>query len=313
MKYNMKTYNKLLIAMAAIAMIFTTSCLDDSMVDIEVEDFAGSPYIVDFNEMPNSDGFIRRSLELKSNPADAVGTSFRVNLSSPWQLKEDLTVTVQLDNQAATDFAAGLDGYEVLPSDKISFSETTVVIPAGEREVEFPVDFFTAGIQISDNFVVAFSITGTSNPDVLISGNFGTQYVKIGVKNQFHDVYDVDPYWLYQGSTNYTSLAATEVQFSTTSATACSLPYTYAGWGSWTFDVDLDNPQTIDGHANAYKVTVDFIGYEGENTIAPYDNYEGEVWNYCYKNSEDKWVFRIANGWTPGSSTHVSANVYTQQ
>ncbi len=36
----MKTFNKLLIAIATVGLIFTTSCLDDSMVDIEVEDFA---------------------------------------------------------------------------------------------------------------------------------------------------------------------------------------------------------------------------------------------------------------------------------
>ena len=309
----MKTFNKLFLSMLAIALLFTTSCLDDDMVGIEVEDFGASPYIVDFNEMPNSAGFIRRSLELKSSPSESVPASFRINLSSPWQLDTDLSVTVALDNAAATAFAAGLEGYEVLPADKITFSEVTVVIPAGEREVEFTADFHTAGIKIQDNLIVAFTIKGTNNPDVKISGNCGTQSVKIGVKNQFHDAYTVNALWLYQGKTNYSSLAAPEVQLSTMSVSACSLPYTYGGWGNWFFDVDIANPQTIDGHANAYKVTVDFIGYEGANTIIPYDDYDGQVWNYCYKNNDGKWVFRIANGWKPGSSTHVSANVYTQK
>ena len=308
----MKTINKLLIAMAAVVLMFTTSCLDDSMVDIEVEDFAGSPYIVDFNEMPNSAGYIRRSLTLSSDPAETTQASFRVNLSSPWQLDKDLNVTVKLDNEKAAAFAATQDGWDVLPASKIAFSEVTVTIPAGEREVEFTADFHTAGIAIEDNFVVAFSISGTDNPDVLISGNYGTQYVKIGVKNQFHDDYSLDAFWLYQNAVNYSSLAPDEVTMSTVSATAVSLPYTYAGWGSWIFDVDINNPQTIDGHANAYKVSVEFIGYALE-TIIPYDDYDGGVWNYCYKNGDGKWVFKIANGWKPGGSTHVSKNTYTQK
>ena len=309
----MKTYNKLLIAMAAIAMIFTTSCLDDSMVDIEVEDFAGSPYIVDFNEMPNNSGFIRRNLTLLGDPSEAVKATFRVNLSSPWQLDTDLDVTVKLDNQAATEFVAGDDDWDVLPADKVGFSEVTVTIPAGEREAEFEVDFHTAGIAIADNYFVAFSITGTSNPDVLLSGNYGTQYVKIGVKNQFEFEYSCDALWLYQGSTNYSSLTTTEVTMSTISVSSVSLPYVYAGWGNMIIDIDVDNPQTIDGHANAYRAyVIDIDGY-GPDTIENYDTYEGEEYNYCYKDSEGKWVFRVAMGWTPGSSTHVASAVYVQK
>ncbi len=309
----MKTLKKLLIAMAAFALMITTSCLDDSMVDIEVEDFGGSPYIADFNEMPNSGGYIKRSFQGTTDPTVTFSSSFRVNLSSPWQLDEDLTVTVRLDEAAVQDFIANKDSeFQLLSSSKHNFTETTVTIPAGEREAEFSVDFAPAGLSADDKYMVAFSIVGTSNPDVLISGNYGTQYVQIGVTNVYDGTYTVDLDWIYGGNGGNYGDYYTDWVIGTGSSVTCISDYFYPYWNyPITIAVDAENPQTIDGHENAYYVTLDAEGKDGDDD-KQLDDYEGGVWNYCYQNADGKWVFKLAHALTTGSGTHVASGVFVQ-
>lgn len=304
----MKTFNKIFVSIMAIALLFTTSCLDDEMVDIEVEDFAGSPYIVDFNEMPNSAGYISKTFQGTTDPTISYSATFRVNLSSPWQLDEDLDVTVKLNESAVGDYP----DFQVLPSDKHTFTETTVTIPAGEREAEFSVDFYPAGLSADDKYMVAFSITGTSNPDVKISGNFGTHYVKVGVTNVYDGEYTVDLDWLYGGGGNYGGYYD-DWKISTISSISSVMDYFYPYWGyPITITVlDPENPQTIDGHDGAFYISLDAAGKEGDDD-KQLDDYEGGVWNYCYQNASGKWVFKMAHALTTGSGTHRGSGVFTQ-
>ncbi len=307
----MNTLRKIFVSITAVALLFLTSCLDDKDVNefngVMTPDFAATPYVVDFNEMPNSAGYVIRTFPGTTDPDQFYTAKFRVNLSSPWQLKKDLVVTVKLDDEAATKFAAEHSGFTVLNSSKHTFTSTTVTIPAGEREVEFPVDFYTKGLSADDKYVVAFTITGTDNPDIIISGNFGTQYVKVGVTNLFHGTYDVDALWLYHGSTDYSAYAKNPVDFGTLSSRKILTNYTYAPWGNFIIEVDLDNPQTIDGHDNAYKITVTVE--DDEANSVQMDDYDGGVWNYCWQTSDNKWHFKIAEKYY----SNISANTYDQQ
>ncbi len=187
----MNTLRKILVSITAISMLFLTSCLDDESVGIEVPDFAGSPYVVDFNEMPNSAGYVKRNLEMTDDPNKTYPTTLRINLSSPWQLTEDLVVTVKLDEAAVNKYIANNPdlGFKLLASNRVNFTEGQLIIPAGKREAELTVELKTAGIKIEDKFMMAFTITGTNNPNVILSGNFGTQYVAVGVKNFFEGKY----------------------------------------------------------------------------------------------------------------------------
>ncbi|MBN1820295.1 MAG: DUF1735 domain-containing protein [Prolixibacteraceae bacterium] len=208
------------------------------MVDIQVEDFAGSPYIVDFNELPNSAGYIRRSFEMTNDPTKAFPAAFRINLSSPWQLKKDLVVTFQIDEAAVNEYITDnpTSGFQLLSTSKLDVTQGQVTIPAGQREAEFTVNLKTAGIAIEDKYMIAFSITGTDNPDVLISGNYGTQYCAIGVKNFFAGQYRRKLSYFHPtaGGTYPDSPYTTrdgEVTLSTVDATTCD------EWlGVWTSD-----------------------------------------------------------------------------
>ncbi len=311
----MNTLRKIFVSITAVALLFLTSCLDDKDVNefngVMTPDFAATPYVVDFNEMPNSAGYIIRTFPGTVDPNQFYTANFRVNLSSPWQLKKDLVVTVELDDEAATKFAAEHSGFTVLNSSKHTFTSTKVTIPAGEREVEFSVDFYTEGLSADDKYVVAFTITGTDNPDIIISGNFGTQYVKVGVTNLFHGTYDVDALWLYKGVVDYSAYAKTPVDFGTLSSRKIITNYTYAGWGyNYIITVDLDNKETIEGHDGAMKFTVVVEGAEG--ACEQVDDYNGEVWNYCYMDGAGKWHFKLCQILN-GSGPHFSANWYHQK
>lgn len=308
----MKTFNKIFVSIMTISLLFMTSCLDDDMVDVVVEDFAGSPYIADFNEMPTSAGYVKRSFPGTTDPNQSYPATFRVNLSSPWQLDEDLTLTVELDDAAVNDFIEDNPGFVLFPSEKHDFSSVSVTIPAGEREAEFTANFRTAGLSADDVFLVAFTITETSNPDVKISGNFGTQYVKVGVSNIFHGSYTLDAFWFYGGHTDYSSLCSTDdLLLGTVSSRIISTSYTYSGWGyNYIIEVDLDNPQTIEGHEGAMKFTVTVEGKESD--CEQNDDYNGEVWNYCYQDGDGKWHFKLSQTYTSGSGPHFSANWYHQ-
>jgi hypothetical protein len=309
----MNTLRKIFVSITAIALLFLTSCLDDKDITefngVMTPDFAGSPNVVDFNEMPNSAGYIIRTFPGTVDPNQSYPSNFRVNLSSPWQLDHDITLTIALDDAAANSYIADNPGFVLFPSNKHTFTSTTVTIPAGEREVELPIDFFSEGLSADDKFMMAISITDVSDPNVIISGNFGTQYIKVGVTNLFHGTYDVDAFWHYKGTTDYSFLAKTPVDFGTLSSRGILTDYTYAGWGQFEFTVDLDNPQTIEGHAGAMKVSVILIGIGDANEQV--DAYNGEVWNYCYMDA-GKWHFKICHIYN-GSGPHFSANWYHQQ
>ena len=306
----MKKYYKILLTITAFAMLFMTSCLDDENVGIEVPDFAGTPYILDFNEMPTSEGYVIRSFEGTTNPDYAQEATFRVNLSSPYTLDDDLNVTVEFDQAAVDAYMADNTGWTSLPADKQDLSSINLTIPAGEREVEFTVNFYTEGLSADDQIMAAYSITDVSNPDVLISGNFGTQLVKVGVANVFEGSYTADIDWFYGGGGNYGGVYD-DWYLMTASSVACTMDYFYPWWNyPITITVDYDNPQTIDGHANAYMVTLDAAGKSGDDDVQ-LDDYDGGVWNYCYQ-EDGKWIFKLAHAMVTGSGTHVGVATLTQ-
>lgn len=309
----MKTFNKIFVSIMAVTLLFTTSCLDDSMVDIEVEDFAGTPYIADFNEMPTAAGYIKRSFPGTTDPNQSYSSTFRVNLSSPWQLDEDLTLKIVLDDAAVLDFIADNPGFVLFPAEKHDFSEVTVTIPAGEREAEFDANFFTAGLSADDVFLVAFSIVETSNPNVKISGNFGTQYVKVGVANVYEGLYTVPLDWIYGGNGGNYGGDYDDWKIGTVSSVKCVMDYFYPYWPyPITITIlDPENPQTIDGHDNAFYIDLDAAGKDGDDD-KQLDDHEGGVWNYCYQKADGKWVFKMAHALTTGSGTHVGSGVFTQ-
>ncbi len=297
-----------------------TSCLDDEMVGIEVEDFAGSPYLVDFNIIPNAQGFTPVGLNIGTTPDEEVMFTLTVNLSSAWQLDSDLTVNVAIDEAVVNDYITDAladtdirnDGYELLDPSLWRIASTSVVIPAGEREASLDIYVKTASIALTDSMMVAVSITGADNSKVGISGNYGSQLVKVGVKNMFAGKYEVlDALWLYGGSSDYSSSCYGNFDFGTMTATMCNVDYIYPYWGYIAqLDVDVANPQTIDGHANAFAVTVEVWRDGTQFNCVQDDTYDGGVWNYVYLDDDGLWNFVLAYVLTTGSGGHIGTIHY---
>ncbi len=307
----MNTLRKIFVSITAVALLFLTSCLDDKDVNefngVMTPDFAATPYVVDFNEMPNSAGYIVKSFPGTIDPNQSYSANFRVNLSSPWQLDHDLTVTVSLDDDAANKFIAENPGFKLFPSSKHDLTTATVTIPAGEREAEVTVNFFTKGLSADDKFMMAISITDVSDPNIIVSGNFGTQYIKVGVYNLYHGTYALSGQWWYHGSNDFSGYVPTETMLLTTSSTGLVTQYSYAGWGNVEFEVS-QTPETIDGHDNAYYVTI--TKSDDPDQFKQLDNYDGPgspggVFNYCYRDDNGKWVFKIAYQYYSNLSWHI--------
>lgn len=311
----MNTFKKIFVSITAIALLFLTSCLDDKDINefngVMTPDFAGTPYVVDFNEMPTSAGYIKRTFPGTTDPTKSYSANFRVNLSSPWKLDKDLVVTVSVDDAAANEYIADNPGFVLFPNEKHDFTTTQVTIPAGQREVEFTINFHTAGLSADDKYILGLSITAVDNPDIIISGNFGTQLVKVGVTNIFHGSYTLDALWLYKGAVDYSAYCSTDdILLGTGSSRIVTCDYTYPYWGYvYVITVDLDNPQEIEGHAGAMKFAVTIDG--AEDKCEQVDDYNGEVWNYCYQDGDGKWHFKLCQILN-GSGPHFSANWYHQ-
>lgn len=252
LKYEkMKTYYKILLSLTAFAMLFLSSCLNDSDVGIETPDFKGTPYLVDFNEMPNSEGLLFRSMIQKLNNTDTEPFMVRVNLSSPNTLSKDLTVTLALDEQFVNDYIAdalndgdpNTNGFELIDPSIYNVPSYTVTIPAGQREAEFTVNVATGNITLQDSLLVAFSIVDVSD-GAEISGNFGTALIKIGVKNFFEGDYDARVIYRHPSSGTYPDNINVDrvyrKKLSTTSANTCQTSFAVWSNACW-ITINPDN------------------------------------------------------------------------
>lgn len=186
----MKIFYKILLSITALALLTFTSCLDDEELGVEVTRYDKVPYVIDFNEIPNAGGYIQRSFKGTTDPLLSQEATFRINLSSPYPLKKDLDVTVEFDQAAADEFVANNPGWIALNPAKQDFTSLVLTIPAGKREADFNVNFFTEGLSADDQLVAAYSVTNISDPSVIVSGNFGTQYVRVVVANIYEGWYE---------------------------------------------------------------------------------------------------------------------------
>ncbi len=307
----MKILYRLLLSITALALLTLTSCLDDEGLDVETTRYDEVPDVVDFNEAPNSGGFIVRSFEGTTDPTYEQEATFTVNLSSPYKLDHDITLTIEFDQDAIDAFVVDNPTWTPLPEAKQDFSTATLTIAADTREATFTVNFLTEGLSADDLIVAAYTITDVSDPGIIISGNFGTQYVKVGVANIFEGLYTVDIDWIYGGNGGNYGGSYDDWSLITASSVSCTMDYFYG----WTYPmlvtVDLLNPQAFDGHPVAYYVTLDATTKPAAEDVQ-LDNKDGGVWNYCYQDGDGLWVFKLAHQLTTGSGDHVGSGIFYQ-
>lgn len=100
----------------------------------------------------------------------------------------DITVNFSLSPAAITAYNSEQGkSYEAMPSNYYSLASSSVVIPKGKKTATFNVSFSTANFDLSKAFALALKITSASSG--IVSSNFGTIVLAVGVKNPYDGVY----------------------------------------------------------------------------------------------------------------------------
>ena len=118
-----------------------------------------------------------------------------LNIASPNVLPYDVTVNVIVDPNgiqkyiAIQEAAGDSTQYIAPPASSYSFTPTQVVIPKGIRIGTINVSIITSGLDLTQAYILPLTISTVSPNSVTISGNFGSEYIKIAPKNQYDGVY----------------------------------------------------------------------------------------------------------------------------
>ena len=118
-----------------------------------------------------------------------------LNIASPNFLPYDVTVNVIVDPNGIKKYIAIQEAsgdstqYIAPPASAYSFTPTQVVIPKGTRIGTINVSLITSGLDLSQSYILPLTISTVSPASVTISGNFGSEYLKIAPKNQLDGVY----------------------------------------------------------------------------------------------------------------------------
>lgn len=165
-----------------------TSCLkDDSQPD-----FTQNKPIIELpigTSASNAGGnSIAAAFTVSTTPSDYL---VWVNYAAPDANDKDVTVTLAVDTSAVTKFnSANGTKYTALPASAYTLASNKIVIPAGQRKIQFPVKINTANIA-DPTKTYAFPLTIVDGGGFTVSGNFGTLVTIISLKNKWDGIYTV--------------------------------------------------------------------------------------------------------------------------
>jgi hypothetical protein len=176
---------RLLFAFIAIA-IFGTGCLKDDNYDDGNYgiDLDGAPKIAEI--AGPVDGFV--NIDLVGSPNDTTVDIVMVRLAGG-NADKDVQVTLALDPAVVTAYNAEHGtSYTVPDPTQYSIPSLTVTIPAGQKTASLklmakPDNLFGA------EYALGVRLVSTSDANVKLSGNFGTQVVGLTIRNKYDGVY----------------------------------------------------------------------------------------------------------------------------
>jgi hypothetical protein len=219
MNTDMKKSSIKIISLLVVVTMALSSCLKD------LEDFTGqfssSPYIAELSEAANAaTGTVAREI---INPTQPATFQVRVNIASAFPLDKDTKVTLALDNALITAYntAKGLTGAKAavpVPAAALTVPSYDVVIPAGKREADF--SFTIDASKLPNSLLIMYLLPvkiASAENNVVVSGNFGTQLVRVLARNKYDGIYHVTGTF-----TDYVSAAFTGYYPKTISLTTVS-------------------------------------------------------------------------------------------
>jgi hypothetical protein len=194
----MKLYRKILAA-GVLAVGFSGCLKDDSAVisadkTINVVEFKNTANLTS----PTTSKYGLLSVNIIMQPTGTYNAL--VSYSGPNVAPEDITVTVGNADPAILAFynTQNKTTYAALPTANYTLPKTTVTIPKGERQVQFPISFINSDQIYAKNYVLALTITAVSGGQV-ISGNFGSILYLLSGINKQDGIYELHFKFAFQG------------------------------------------------------------------------------------------------------------------
>ncbi|MFT3903231.1 MAG: DUF1735 domain-containing protein [Niabella sp.] len=176
-----------------------SSCLKNKFDVINPKD---SPSVIEFKMLTapsplTPEGSLYTAYRYTYVDAPSVTGTYLVQITGPDPAPQDITVNIGVKAGAVAAFNAEKQsvnpsyvGFTDMPSSLYTIETPTVVIKAGQRAAEVKVSFKTTDFDYDKNYALPISITSTNYATV--SGNFGTIFLNIGVKNAFDGVYTLE-------------------------------------------------------------------------------------------------------------------------
>lgn len=184
MKYNSLT--KLYIV--GLVLLTLSSCLKD--LEDHYGAFSTTPPVAELPENPNAaTGTVIRALPITGS---AVEMLVRVNIAVANPLDRDITVTIDTSKANLVAFNNAVTPartHQMLPDSLFSLPSKTIVIPKGTIENDFVIMINTHKFDPSKTYVLPIQITDAQG--LVISGNYGKQFIQIGAKNKYDGIYTV--------------------------------------------------------------------------------------------------------------------------
>lgn len=217
----MKKSSIKIISLLVVVTMALSSCLKD--LEDFTGDFSSSPYIAELSEASNAaTGTVAKEI---INPTQPATFTIRVNIASAFPLDKDTKVTLALDNNLITAYntAKGLTGANAaipVPAAALTIPTYDVTIPAGKREADlsFTIDANKLPNSLLITYLLPVKIASAEN-NVVVSGNFGTQLIRVLARNKYDGIYTVTGTYTDYVSANFVGYYPKTISLTTVSST----------------------------------------------------------------------------------------------
>jgi len=272
--------NKIILLVSSLTLVLLlASCLKDKVGDYWVDEVAGKMYAT----VPS---YTLQQLSLQPVAGD-VTFSFLVNIATDALPTEDITLTLDVDNAAVTQYNADhAKSFKTFPNTVVITK--TIVIAKGTRNATVQAKVSGAdALNACDNYMTAISIKTAktaSGKDVTIAGNMKSYLLSLPIANPYAGNYTVIQAYRIRPTfaTEFVAAGSTEV-FKTVDCKTVSK----VGFGNYTtysISIEVTANTVVVGGVTCFKVIATpfdpatgnsvggmFTDWTGDNTIRPAD------------------------------------------